>query len=82
MELVAGDVFGLSAIRGLEIDDRDLSGVQPSNEIDAAVDGDARGDMHLDSLFREFRVGNLLAVSVEVAFDCLDTGVPQLLTQR
>ncbi len=42
VELVAGDVLGLGAVGGLEVDDRHLAGVQAADEVDAAVDGDAR----------------------------------------
>src|SRR5262249_20255703 len=82
VEVVAGDILGLSAVSGLEVDDRHLASVQAADKVDAAVDGDARRDVDLDLLFGEFRVGDLLAVGVEVALDRLDASVSQLLSQR
>lgn len=34
VELVAGDFFRLSAIGGLEVDDGQLVGVEPTNQVD------------------------------------------------
>ena len=51
VELVAGDVLVLRARGGLEVDDRELVGVQAPDEVDAAVDGDAGRDVDLDLLF-------------------------------
>jgi hypothetical protein len=36
----------------------------------------------LDLFFGELRVGDLLAVRVEIALERLDAGVPQLLPER
>src|SRR6185503_324484 len=82
VELVAGDILGLGAVGGLEVDDRNLAGVEAANKVDAAVDGDARRNVDLYLLFGELRVGDLLTVGVEVALDRLYAGVPQLLSQR
>ena len=63
VELVAGDVLVLGACGGLEVHDRELVGVQAADEVDAAVDGDARRDMDLDLLLavdRPLEVGLVL----------------------
>jgi hypothetical protein len=50
VELVAGDLLGLGAFSGLEVHDRHLASVQAANEVDTAVDGDARCNVDLDLL--------------------------------
>jgi hypothetical protein len=50
VQLVAGDVLGLGAFGGLEVDDRRLTGVQPGDQVDPAVDRDAGRYTDLDLL--------------------------------
>ena len=48
VELEAGDVFGLGAPGGFEVDDGGLVTVGALDEVDAAVDDDAVGEGELD----------------------------------
>jgi hypothetical protein len=50
VQLVAGDVLGLGALGGLEVDDRGFAGVQPGDQVDPAVDRDPGRDVDLDLL--------------------------------
>ena len=64
VELVAGHVFVLGPGGGLEVDDRELVGVEPADQVDAAVDGDPGRDMNLDLLFAVDGSLQILAVLV------------------
>jgi hypothetical protein len=50
VELVAGDVLGLGSVDRLEVDDRELLGVEAADQVDPPVYGDARCDVYLDLL--------------------------------
>jgi hypothetical protein len=78
VQLIARDVVGLCSLTGLEVDDRGLVGVEPLDQVDAAVDGDPGCDVHLDLLFGVERQRELGAVFVEVPGDGFDRCLPQL----
>ena len=81
VELVAGDVLGLGALGGLEVDDRRLAGVQPGDQVDPAVDRDAGRHPDLDLLLGVQGVLQPGPVLLDVPPDGADRGAPQVGSQ-
>lgn len=69
MQLVAGDGVFLCAGSRFEIDDRELVGVEPPDEVDPAVDDDAGGHVDLDLLLAVDRLLEFRTVQIQVALD-------------
>lgn len=66
LELLAGDLFGLGAVAGFEVDDDGVAGVGVADEVDAAVDDDAVGELELDGFFDVLELVEVRTVAVQV----------------